>query len=164
MSSAQSKRKQIISHEIDRLKRRILSVERAGADQGRQLAFLYRAADRFARAVYPHSFCQGEAAQEGCNTGKCCKCGPDVFEYERRVLDLLPKRSDQSGYCPFFNLSKRNCGIYQVRPFACRIYYNFDKSAYYCQNPNDTTLQLFDGVQRHLEKVLGAYTGGYYFK
>lgn len=53
------------------------------------------------------------------------------------------------------------CGIYGVRPFACRIYYNFAPSSYYCQNPNDLTLQLFDGVRRHLEQILGPYCGGY---
>jgi uncharacterized protein len=68
---------------------------------------------------------------------------------------------DQSGYCPFFNLSKHTCGIYGLRPLACRIYYNFGASGYYCQNPNDQTLQLFDGVKRHLERILGPYCGGF---
>jgi Fe-S-cluster containining protein len=76
---------------------------------------------------------------------------------------LLPKRIDDSGYCPFFNLSQRTCGIYGVRPFACRIYYNPETSRHYCQNPNDATLQLFDGVKRHVEAVLGSYVGGYQY-
>jgi Fe-S-cluster containining protein len=84
-----------------------------------------------------------------------------VFAYEQKVLDLLPKRLDASGYCPFFNLVRKNCGIYGVRPFACRIYFNLASSAHYCRNPNDTTLQLFDNLKPHLERILGAYLGGY---
>lgn len=151
----------LIAAEIEKLKRRVLCVDRVGNDQSRRVAFVYRAADRFGRRVFPHTFCMVEAASEGCNTGKCCKCRPDVFQYEQELLDLLPKEVDNSGYCPFFNPARKNCGIYQSRPIACRIYYNFAHSAYYCQNPNDMTLQLLDGLKRHLEKVLGPYRGGY---
>ena len=151
-----------IERELDRLKRLIINAERAGADRWRQISFLYRAADSFSGRVFARSFCHAEASRSaGCNTGQCCKCRPDVFEYEKSVLDLLPKRVDDSGFCPFFNLSKRTCGVYGVRPFACRIYYNFAPSSYYCQNPTDLTLQLFDGVKRHLERILGPYAGGY---
>lgn len=151
-----------IARELDRLKRHILNADRAGGDRWRRISFLYRAADSFGRRVFARSFCCGESLLSyGCKTGECCKCSPDVFEYEKSVLDLLPKRSDDSGFCPFFNLRKRTCGIYGVRPFACRIYYNFEPSRYYCQNPTDLTLQLFNGVKRHLEAILGPYTGGY---
>lgn len=160
-----SYRKQIserlVTRELDRLKRRIILASRTGGDSWRQISFLYRAADSFSKRVFADSFCHREMDLSGCTTGQCCKCRPDVFQYEKRVLDLLPKRSDDSGFCPFFNLSKRTCGIYGVRPFACRVYYNFANSAYYCQNPNDATLQVFDGVKRHLELVLGPYLGGY---
>jgi uncharacterized protein len=149
-----------IEREIERLKRRVVSADRAG-DRWRQISFLYRAADSFSRRVFARSFCHQESSQTGCATGQCCKCRPDVFEYEKSVLDLLPKRVDDTGYCPFFNLTKRNCGIYQVRPLACRVYYNLAKSGYYCQNPNDQTLRIFDGVKRHLERILGPYAGGY---
>jgi Fe-S-cluster containining protein len=84
-----------------------------------------------------------------------------VFAYEQKVLDLLPKRIDDSGYCPFFNLARKNCGIYGVRPFACRVYFNLGSTAHYCQNPNDVTLQLFDSLKPHLERILGPYQGGY---
>jgi len=151
-----------IELELERLKRRVLCADRAGTDRWRQISFLYRAADNFSRRVFAHSFCHTEMDPDtGCNAGACCKCRPDVFSYEKSVLDLLPKRLDDTGFCPFFNLNKRTCGIYGVRPFACRIYYNFAPAEYYCQNPNDTTLQLFDGVKRHLERILGPYAGGY---
>ena len=153
---------QLVTRELDRLKRRIILAARAGDDRWRQISFLYRAADSFSKRVFADSFCHTEMSQtHGCTTGQCCKCRPDVFAYEKGVLDLLPKRIDDSGFCPFFNLGKRTCGIYGVRPFACRVYYNFATSSYYCQNPNDATLQVFDGVKRHLELVLGPYTGGY---
>lgn len=151
----------LIGFELDRLKRRIIYADRAGSDRWRSISFVYRAADSFSKRVFAHSFCSGEATGAGCSTGECCKCRPDVFEYERAVLDLLPKRIDDSGYCPFFNLKRRNCGVYEVRPFACRIYYNFSPSNRYCRNPSDLTLQLLDGVKRHLERILGPYTGGY---
>jgi len=150
-----------IAREIERLKRRVIWSERAGDDSGRQLSFLYRAADRFGSRIFEHSFCRGEINAVGCSTGCCCRCRPDVFAYEQKVLDLLPKRIDDSGYCPFFNLVRKNCGIYGVRPFACRIYFNLGSTAHYCRNPNDTTLQLFDNLKPHLERILGAYQGGY---
>ena len=153
---------QTIERELDRLKRLIINADRAGGDRWRQISFLYRAADSFSGRVLARSFCHAETSPSaGCNTGQCCKCRPDVFEYEKSVLDLLPKRMDATGFCPFFNLSKRTCGVYGVRPFACRIYYNFAPSSHYCQNPTDLTMQLFDGVKRHLERILGPYAGGY---
>jgi len=151
----------IIDRELERLKRRVLNLERAGADRSRQLTFLYRAADRFGRRVFAHTFCVQDQDHTGCATGACCKCRPDVFAHEKALLDLLPQRSDDAGYCPFFNLAKRTCGIYQVRPFACRIYYNLAQSRYYCQNPNDQTLELLESLKRHLEAILGPYRGGY---
>ena len=152
----------VVARELERLKRRIIQSDRAGGDRWRQISFLYRAADSFSRRVFTGSFCHTEMSRTaGCKTGQCCKCRPDVFEYEKSVLDLLPKRADDTGFCPFFNLAKRTCGIYGVRPFACRIYYNFATSLYYCQNPSDATLQVFDGVKRHLERILGRYAGGY---
>jgi uncharacterized protein len=163
MSAVQGhSRQNAIDKKLERLKRRIIQAERAGADSSRQISFLYRAAESFSRRVFNGSFCHKIMSLEsGCATGECCKCRPDVFACEKSVLDLLPKRTDDSGFCPFFNLSKRNCGIYGVRPFACRIYYNFGASRHCCQSPNDLTLQVFDGVKRHLEAVLGPYQGGY---
>ena len=152
----------LIPREIEKLKRRVIWADRAGNDRWRRISFLYRAADRFGSRVFPHTFCGGEVkSSDGCSTGSCCRCRPDVFAYEQEVLELMPKRVDGTGYCPFFNLTRRNCGIYGVRPFACRIYYNLAASSHYCQNPNDTTLQLFDSLKPHLEKVLGAYRGGF---
>lgn len=152
----------VVARELERLKRSLVSVERTGADRFRQISLVYRVADRFASRLFPLSFCHAESARTGgCSTGKCCRCRPDVFDYEKQVLDLLPKRCDDTGFCPFFNLRKKICGIYGVRPFACRLYYNLGRSAYYCQNPDDATLQLFDSVKRHLEKTLGPYRGGY---
>jgi uncharacterized protein len=151
-----------IAREMEKLKRRVIWAERAGDDRWRRISFLYRTADGLSRRVFPHSFCRGETnLAVGCTTGTCCQCRPDVFAYEQEVLDLLPKRVDGMGFCPFFNLARRNCGIYSVRPFACRIYYNIASSAHYCQNPDDTTLQLFDSLKPHLEKILGPYRGGY---
>lgn len=148
--------------EIEKLKRRVIWSERAGNERGRQLSFLYRSADRFGQRVYPLSFCHGETKiAVGCNTGACCQCRPDVFAAEQELLDLLPKRLDNSGFCPFFNLTRKNCGIYGVRPFACRIYFNLAASAHSCRNPNETTLQLFANLKPHLEKILGPYCGGY---
>uniref|UniRef100_C6E6E2 YkgJ family cysteine cluster protein n=1 Tax=Geobacter sp. (strain M21) TaxID=443144 RepID=C6E6E2_GEOSM len=150
-----------VARELERLKKHLVNADRAGADRSRRISFVYRAAESFSRRVFESSLCRAESEGAGCKTGQCCKCSPDVFAREKELLDLLPKRLDDSGFCPFFNLKKRNCGIYGVRPFACRIYYNFAPSSYYCQNPNDLTLQLFDGVRRHLEQVLGPYRGGY---
>lgn len=155
-------REAAVAREIEKLKRRVIWSERAGSDHWRQISFLYRAADRFGSRIFGHSFCRGEINPAvGCATGSCCRCRPDVFDYEQKVLDLLPKRQGASGYCPFFNLIKKNCGIYGVRPFGCRIYFNLASSTYYCCNPNDTTLQLFDNLKPHLERILGAYQGGY---
>ena len=162
ISGKAADREASVAREVERLKRRVIWSERAGGDSWRQITFLYRSADRFGNRIIDHSFCHGEIRQDvGCSTGSCCRCRPDVFAYEQEVLDLLPKRLDSSGYCPFFNLVRRNCGIYGVRPFACRIYFNLASSAHYCRNPNDTTLQMFDNLKPHLEKVLGAYLGGY---
>lgn len=154
-------REATVAREVEKLKRRVIWSERPGDDRWRQISFLYRAADRFGNRVLGHSFCGGEMNALGCSTGCCCRCQPDVFAYERQVLDLLPKRLDSSGYCPFFNLTRKNCGIYGVRPFACRVYFNLASSAHYCRNPNETTLQLFDSLKPHLARVLGAYQGGY---
>ena len=160
-SALPGNREEFITREIERLKRRVITADRAGIDKWRQISFLYRAADRFSQRVFASTFCHLEQDHTGCSTGECCKCRPDVFAYEKSVLDLLPKRTDATGYCPFFNLAKHNCGIYQVRPFACRVYYNLAKTSYYCQNPNDQALQIFEGVKRHLERILGPYAGGY---
>ena len=154
-------REAFVAREIERLKRRVIWSERAGSDHWRQVSFLYRAADSFGRRVIGHTFCSGEIGASGCSTGCCCRCRPDVFAAEQKVLDLLPKRIDDSGYCPFFNLTRRNCGIYGVRPFACRIYFNLESTAHYCRNPNDATLQMFDSLKPHLERILGGYQGGY---
>jgi hypothetical protein len=151
-----------VAREIEKLKRRVIWSERAGGDRWRQISFLYRVADRFGNRVFDHSFCRGEInLAVGCSTGCCCRCRPDVFAYEQQVLDLLPKRLDGPEYCPFFNRVKRNCGIYSVRPFACRVYFNLGSTAHYCRNPNDMTLQLFDNLKPHLERILGAYQGGF---
>lgn len=56
---------------------------------------------------------------------------------------------------------QKTCGIYGVRPFACRIYYNTAASRLSCQNPAEEALQLFDLLKRHLEEILGPYAGGY---
>jgi hypothetical protein len=99
----------VISREVEKLKRRVIWSERAGSERGRQLSFLYRCADRFGQRIYPHSFCHGETKiAVGCNTGACCQCRPDVFAAEQELLDLLPKRLDNSGFCPFFNRSRKN--------------------------------------------------------
>lgn len=161
-SIPQRRAEQVVTEELERLKRRIILAGRAGGDRWRQISFLYRCADSFGRRVFADSYCHTEMSlSDGCATGQCCRCRPDVFEYEKSVLDLLPKRSDNSGFCPFFNLTKRTCGVYGVRPFACRVYYNFARSRYCCDNPGDTTLQIFDGVRRHIEPILGPYAGGY---
>lgn len=152
---------QAVQREIEKLKRRVIWVERGGSDRWQQISFLYRSADRFGSRVYGRSFCGGELALNGCNSGSCCRCRPDVFEYEKQLLDLLPKRFDDSGYCPFFNLTRKNCGIYGVRPFACRVYFNLASTAHYCRNPNDLTLQMFDSLKPQLQRLLGAYCGGY---
>ena len=151
-----------VARELERLKRRVICADRAGEDRFRQISFVYRSADRFAARLFPLSFCSQASVEGGvCSTGACCRCRPDVFSYERSVLDLLPKRKDDSGFCPFFNLSRHSCGIYQVRPFACRLYYNLAGSHRFCRNPDERTLQMFDGLTRHLERILGPYTGGY---
>ena len=161
MAGVADDREAAVEREVERLKRRVIWSERAGGDSWRQISFLYRAADRFASRIFDHSFCRGEISAVGCSTGSCCRCRPDVFAYEQQVLELLPKRLDNSGYCPFFNIAKKNCGIYGVRPFGCRVYFNLASSVHYCRNPNDTTLQLFDSLKPHLERILGAYLGGY---
>lgn len=161
MSGSAAGREAAVILEIEKLKRRVIWYERAGSDSMSQISFIYRSADRFGRRIYGQSFCGGELGASGCSTGSCCRCRPDVFAYEKQVLDRLPKRRDETGYCPFFNLVRKNCSIYNFRPFACRIYFNLAASAHYCRNPNDMTLQLFDNLKPHLKRVLGAYAGGY---
>jgi hypothetical protein len=161
VAGAAGDREAAVAREIEKLKRRVIWSERAGGDSWRQISFLYRAADRFGRRIFDHSFCRGEIGASGCSTGSCCRCRPDVFAYEQKVLDLLPKRVGAPEYCPFFNIVRKNCGIYGVRPFACRVYFNLASSAHSCQNPNDMALQMFDNLKRHLERILGPYQGGY---
>jgi uncharacterized protein len=151
-----------VQREGERLKRRIIHAGRFGGDRWRQIGLLYRLADSYGRRVFPHSFCHGmTGSSDGCVTGACCACKPDVFAYEQEVLDRLPKRIDNAGYCPFFNRAKKTCGIYGVRPFACRVYYNVTASRLSCQNPAEETLQLFDSLKRHVEQILGPHLGGY---
>ena len=89
---AQTKKNEVaVELELERLKRRILHAERAGGDRWRQISFLYRAADSFSRRVFAGSFCHAEMSRSaGCKTGQCCQCRPDVFAYEKELLDLLP--------------------------------------------------------------------------
>ncbi len=152
-----------IQREGERLTRRIIRVGRLGGDRWQQMALLYRLADNYGARVFPHSFCHGmTGSSAGCMTGACCACKPDVFAYEQDLLDRLPKRLANVGHhCPFFNRVKKNCGIYAVRPFACRIYYNLAMSRLSCQNPAEETLRLFDSLKRHVEEILGSYAGGY---
>jgi len=148
--------------ESERLKRRVIHAPRLGGERWRQVALLYRLADSYGRRVFPRSLCHEKvSAFSGCVTGECCRCRPDVFASEKELLDRLPKPPDNAGYCLFFNIAKKTCGIYGVRPFACRIYYNMASSRLYCQNPADATLQLFDTLKRHVEKILGPHLGGY---
>lgn len=149
--------------EGERLERRIIRAGRLNGDRRRQIGIIYRLADSYGNRVFPHSFCSGMAGSPaGCVTGACCACRPDVFAYEKELLDRLPKRLANLGHhCPFFNRAKRNCGIYTLRPFACRIYYNHEMSHYYCQNPAEETIRLLESLKRHLEEILGSYLGGY---
>lgn len=39
--------------------------------------------------------------------------------------------------------------------------FNLGANAHYCRNPNDTTLQLFDSLEPHLEMLPGPIRGGY---
>ncbi len=152
-----------VLQEGERLKRRIIRTGMLHGDRWRQIALLYRLADRYGARVFPRSICHGMVGSAaGCVTGACCACKPDVFAYEQELLDRLPQRLANVGhYCPFFNRAKKNCGIYPVRPFACRIYYNLASSRLSCQNPAEGTLQLFDSLKRHVEDILGPYVGGY---
>ncbi len=151
-----------LQREGERLKRRVIHATRLGGERWRQAALLYRLADSYGRRVFPRSLCHEKVSGfSGCITGECCRCRPDVFAREKELLDRLPKGEDNGGYCPFFNRTKRTCGIYGVRPFACRIYYNMAPSCLYCQNPAEATLQLFDTLKRHVEEILGPHLGGY---
>jgi hypothetical protein len=151
----------LIAREMERLKRRVVWAERAGEDPGRRIAFLYRVADHFGRRLFPHTFCRTDAAIAGCATGSCCRCRPDVFARQKALLDLLPQQRENGGFCPFFNRRRCNCGIYAMRPFACRIYYNIASSRHSCQNPADAMLGLLASLRPHLERHLGPYQGGY---
>jgi len=151
----------LIACELERLTRRVIWAERAGEDRWRRIAFLYRLADRFGNRIFPHTFCRTEVAAAGCATGSCCSCRPDVFAWEKEVLDLLPRSKGNGGFCPFFNRARRSCGIYGIRPFACRIYYNIASSRHSCQDPADAMLHLFETLKPHLEQIIGPYRGGY---
>jgi hypothetical protein len=153
-----------IEREGERLKRRIIRLGSMSGDRWRQIAALYRLADSYGNRIFRHSFCHSMAgsATTGCVTSTCCSCQPDIFVYEQQLLERLPKRLASVGsYCPFYNRAKKNCGIYDVRPFACRIYYNLAASRLSCQNPTDETLQIFDLLKRHVAVILGPYVGGY---
>ncbi len=158
------RRNQEAEQEGERLKRRVIRLGSFQVDRWRQIAVLYRVADRYGSRLFPHTFCHGMAGSaDGCVTGACCACKPDVFAWEQELLDHLPKRLANMGECcPFFNRVKKNCGIYGVRPFACRIYYNMAASRLSCRNPAEETLQLFDSLKRHLAEILGPYLGGYH--
>jgi uncharacterized protein len=150
--------------ESELLKRRVIRLgSMITGDRRRRIAVLYRLADRYGNRVFTHTFCRGMVDPvAGCITGACCACRPDVFDVEQELLDILPLRLENAGhYCPFFNPIKKNCGIYSVRPFACRIYFNQAVSRLSCQNPADETLQLFDSLKRHVAEILGPYAGGY---
>ncbi len=157
------KKNHLLEREGELLKRRVIRLGSFNGDRWRQIAVLYRVADRYGKSVFPGTFCYGLVGSiEGCSTGVCCSCKPDVFLFEQELLDHLPKRLANMGeYCPFFNRAKRNCGIYSIRPFACRIYYNLALSRFSCRNPSEETLQLFDSVKRHVAEILGPYQGGY---
>ncbi|MFP4309245.1 MAG: YkgJ family cysteine cluster protein [Desulfococcaceae bacterium] len=43
----------------------------------------------------------------------------DFFRYQGRTPTL---RADDDGYCVFFDRSRRNCGIYPIRPGDCRLF------------------------------------------
>ncbi len=162
MNGGTSGRAEQTQREAERLTRRILHIDRFGRDRWWQMALLYRLADGYGKRVFLHSLCRVKvSAHSGCLTGECCRCRPDVFALEKDLLDRLPKPLDPAPYCPFFNLAKKTCGIYGVRPFACRIYYNVATSRYHCQNPEEATLHLFETLKRHVEKVLGPHLGGY---
>ena len=155
-------RKAEVAREGERLKRRIIRLGGLTGDRWRQIAVLYRLADSYGRRLFSRSFCHGLTGAAGGVTGACCACRPDVFAWEQELLDRLPKRLANVGeYCPFFNRAKKNCGIYGVRPFACRIYFNLAASRLSCRNPTDETLQLFDSLKRHVAEILGPYRGGY---
>ncbi len=158
------RQERVAAREGELLKRRIIRLGSMQGDRWRQIAVLYRLADGYGRRVSPHSFCHGMAdGTTGCVTGVCCACKPDVFAFEQELLDRLPKRLANRGTCcPFFNRAKKNCGIYGVRPFACRIYFNQGRSRISCRNPAEETLQLFDLLKRHLAEILGPYGGGYH--
>ncbi len=164
MNGFRDERGDEVLREGERLKQRIIRTGMLDGDRWRRkIALLYRLADSYGTRAFPRSFCHGMAGTSaGCVTGACCACKPDVFAYEQEILDRLPKRLANVGHhCPFFNLAKKNCGIYAVRPFACRIYYNLAASRLSCQNPADETLRLFDSLKRHVEDILGPYAGGY---
>jgi uncharacterized protein len=157
------KRNRELEREGELLKRRVIRLGSMQGDRWRQIAVLYRLADGYGRRVFRQTYCHEMAdGSTGCITGACCACQPDVFTFEQELLDRLPKRLASVGECcPFFNRTRKNCGIYGVRPFACRIYYNMALSRHSCRNPAEETLQLFDNLKRHLAEILGPYAGGY---
>lgn len=147
--------------EGERLKRRVILLGGSKLDSRQRAALLYRLVDRYGRRLYPASFCHTLVGTDGCSTGECCQCRPDIFHLEKERLDALPKQWPNGGYCPFFDHVGKGCSIYADRPFACRLYFNVARSRFSCLNPADETLMLFDNLKRHLEPILGAYLGGY---
>jgi uncharacterized protein len=45
-----------------------------------------------------------------------------------------PKSFSRATPCPF--LKNEECSIYEVRPFECRVNFNFDRDSYWCQVEN----------------------------
>ena len=141
---------------------------RAQADSAKTRA-LYDAV-----APLAHDLAQEAVCRKGCS--HCChiavainqaeadliarKTGIKAAKPENRVLEGREKFADAVpfGYehpCPF--LVDNQCSIYDVRPLACRAYFNLDTSPDLCRLDNNRPVLLY----RHLDlDMIGIWAAG----
>jgi len=82
--------------------------------------------------------------------------------YEKEILDSLPSATNQDiEYCRFFDKTEFKCTVYQSRPFACRIFLNFENDSKFCLEACRDVKSLKNAVFMFLEQFLGRYVGPY---
>ena len=102
-------------------------------------SFFYKKIDELNKELEPFTLCDQTCMKNengGCVSNRCCTMYPDLFGEEPDVIDSLPRVNNDPEYCHFLNLEKGICSIYEHRPFACRVFLNFDNNEEGClDNP-----------------------------
>lgn len=100
---------------------------------------MWEAASEVSKILTPYTACK-QGCSYCCNIattlttteaqiiGKHVGRKPKVFTTRVNILDNIKKYSGVQ--CPF--LKKGRCSIYEVRPLACRVHFNFSDTPYFC--------------------------------